>query len=203
MMGTPGIFLIRLFKSLSHVATINTRWAATRFTKQSSAYVPLCVQASLLKRLSLATRKATVYFLGNFCNSAMTQSVTQTVVGAARQWSMEREISSLFATEKLTKLVSMRTRKGGPKEGLYWKNIEEGFGFRSSLALSVSFWMTGAAEALDRALVWRRSSFGEIRRLTSANFRVRFALPILDENTFRVVDKMVRRGRVCVGADAY
>ena len=44
-------------------------------TIQSSAYVPECVHGSLSKRLSFATRKATLYFVPNFSNSAITQSV--------------------------------------------------------------------------------------------------------------------------------
>jgi len=39
--GTPGIFLILRFKSLSQVATMKQRCCLTRFTIQSSAYVPL------------------------------------------------------------------------------------------------------------------------------------------------------------------
>ncbi|CDF39979.1 unnamed protein product [Chondrus crispus] len=95
-------------------------------------------------------------------------------------------MSSLFATEKLTKLVSMRTRKGGPREGLNWKNMEAGLGLRASLALSDSLLTMGAAAALESAFICNRESVGETRRLTSANLRVRLARPIVARQASRL-----------------
>ena len=51
----------------------------TLLTRQSSAYVPLCVQGRRSKRGSLAMRRATLNFDPSFSSSAMTQSVIQGV----------------------------------------------------------------------------------------------------------------------------
>lgn len=53
-----------------HIPTCDTLW-----TRQSSAYVPWCIQGNLSNRGSLIILKATLYFWPNFSNSAMTQSV--------------------------------------------------------------------------------------------------------------------------------
>lgn len=170
-MGIPATLRIRRLRSRSQVATIYTRCAVMRWTRQSSAYVPLCEQVMRLKRLSRATRKATAYFFGSFCNSAMTQSVTHTVVGAARQSSIPFMISILLATEKFMKFVSSSTRNGGPSAGLYWKNMDAGVATCASRSLSDTLPTTGACTCFERAFHCRRSSLGDISRFTAAYLR--------------------------------
>ena len=75
MMGTPGIFLIRLFKSRSFVATIYTLCFITRSTMQSSAYTPLWSHCRRSHRSSRAILRAMRYLGPSFSNSAMTQVV--------------------------------------------------------------------------------------------------------------------------------
>lgn len=74
IIGTPGIFLILLLRSLSHVATIKHLCYFILFTIQSSAYVPLWQQINFSNRGSLDNLKANLYLCPNFSNSAITQS---------------------------------------------------------------------------------------------------------------------------------
>ena len=115
--------------------------------------MPEWVHGNLSNRGSLASLNASLYFVPNFSNSAMTQSVMHGIHLARRQSIIDLYISSLFLIEKLMKLVSIRTWYGGPSCVLYWKNNAVGtwticFG-ASSLALfsfivktAVLFWFS-------------------------------------------------------------
>src|SRR3990167_6542069 len=104
MMGTPGIFLILRFKSLSHVATMKSLFAVTSFTMQSSAYVPLCVHVNRWKRGSFVSLIAILYLCPNFSNSAITQSEMYGMHLPYKQSIAALKMSSLFMIEKFKKL---------------------------------------------------------------------------------------------------
>ena len=67
---------------------------------------------------------AILYFGPSFSSSAMTQSVMVGMHFANRQSIMPWTSSSLFWSEWLIKLVSTRTRYGGPSDGLCDRNNE-------------------------------------------------------------------------------
>lgn len=97
----------------------------TRFTRQSSAYVPLWSHFTLSNLGSLAILSAILYLGPNFSNSAMTQSVMTGVAFAYRQSIMAWMSSSFFWILKLIKFVSTRTEYGGRRASLNWKKRDE------------------------------------------------------------------------------
>lgn len=121
-MGTPVIFLILLFKSLSHVATMKHRCILILFTIQSSAYVPLWSQVNLSNLGSFDNLNANLVFYPNFSNSATTQSDIYGMHFPNKQSIEFLIISNLLEILKLMKLVSIRILYGGPREGLCLKN---------------------------------------------------------------------------------
>ncbi len=125
-MGTPGIFLSLLFRSLSQVATMKHLNCFTRFTRQSSAQVPLWLQMRRSNRGSLESWMAILYLWPSFSSSARTQSVMWGMHFPKRRSIEFLKMSSLFWMDWLMKFVSKRSLKGGPKDMLQLRKRFEG-----------------------------------------------------------------------------
>ncbi|CAH0366460.1 unnamed protein product [Pelagomonas calceolata] len=185
MIGTPGIFRSRFFKSLSHVATMKHLWTRQCSTISSSAYVPRFKYEGILrKRGSFASLKANRYFVPSFSSSAMTLSSMTGTHFASKQSVMPLTRSILFLIEKLMKFVSTITWKGGPRPVLCAKNMEAGVWstWRSACFFFFSsFFLTRSCLSLRRG-----SCFGFTVRLMARTLAARnfLALPIVTLELF-------------------